>query len=111
MVANVLIITNQYHQLELIKDYQKEARTTGGSAIEASAKKQANVTVNPGETIEVLANVEGVPTELSGGDQVEDVHMEVLEATVWSEHQTYGGKANDPNGTLIPASKRGDCEL
>lgn len=83
----------------------KKARTTRGLAAEAAAKKQTNVTVTPSGIVEDFTNVEGVQVDLLGGEQVGYVHVEVLEPTVRPEHQTVGGKAGEPNRTIIPTSK------
>ncbi|OIT03571.1 hypothetical protein A4A49_07243 [Nicotiana attenuata] len=81
-----------------------EARTTGVTTMEVAAKKNINATVNPSEAVEVLANVEGDPVELSGGDQIENVHDKVLNDTVRSEHETTYTKPKESNGIVIPVS-------
>lgn len=75
----------------------KEGGKIGGTSVAVSPKKLGNRTVNPSSTGKVFSNVEGVPMDVTGGDQIENISVEVLYDTMRSDHQTVGVKAMDLN--------------
>ncbi|OIS98446.1 hypothetical protein A4A49_04399 [Nicotiana attenuata] len=86
-----------------VKVSQKEAKITGGSVVEASAKKKANGTVNPSGTGQGFATFGGDLMEIPCVGKLDNVHVEVLGDTVGSHTKTTEGKATETNGTVVPA--------
>lgn len=89
--------------LGAIKGSHDEVNIIGGSAVEASAKKKANRTVNPSGTIQLLTKVGGDSVNFSGGDQEMDVQVGVIDNIVRSPHQTVAGKVSKGNGIVTSA--------
>ncbi|OIT19689.1 hypothetical protein A4A49_40903 [Nicotiana attenuata] len=79
----------------------KEAGNHGGSATAPLAKKQANGTVNPRNSGEILATVDGVLVYSLRRDHVGDVNIEVLKDTMGLDHRTVDEKGGDLNGTVF----------
>ncbi|OIT31774.1 hypothetical protein A4A49_24246 [Nicotiana attenuata] len=77
-------------------------------AIVPLANDQANGTVNPSASRDVLAYVDGVPVYALRNEQVGDVDMEVEKDTVCQDQQKAHGKASDLNGTVFPSSVAGE---
>ncbi|OIT32158.1 hypothetical protein A4A49_57677, partial [Nicotiana attenuata] len=86
------------------RDDRGTSKEAGNHVVSATApltKKQANGTVNPKNSSEILATVDGVPVYALRRDHVGDVNMEILKDTVGSDYQKVDENGGDLNGTVF----------
>lgn len=63
---------------------------------------QGNGTINPKKYVQVMADVEGVPVEVSDDAKLGDVQVDVIEDTLRSQLKPVEGKGAKINETVIP---------